>query len=245
VQVASDRRFRNLRGDRVLDTHQIGVALRRLRRLAKEGGLDELDLDATIDKSARDGGEIDLVFGPPRKNRVKLLLLIDVGGSMDPHAELCEKLFSAAHAANHFQAFESRFFHNCIYENLYTDIYHRRGEPTRDVLKRIDRSWSVILVGDAWMSPFELTHAGGAIDFFHHNRETGLDWLERLRERCPRSIWLNPEPQRIWTAPSVRLIRSVFPMYELTLDGLAEAVDVLCGRRANVSLALPSSLWAS
>ncbi len=244
VQVASERRFRNLRGDRVLDTRQISTALRRLRRLAKDDGALEFDLAATIDHSARAGGEIDLIFGPLRKNRVKLLLLIDVGGSMDPHAELCERLFSAAHAAQHFKAFQSRFFHNCIYERLYTDIYYRRGEATSEVLKRLDTSWTVILVGDAWMSPFELTHQGGAIDFFHFNRDPGLTWLQRIRARCQRSVWLNPEPRRIWTAPSVRLVASVFPMFELTLDGLAEAIDTLCGRRPNQPTPLPADLAA-
>lgn len=241
VQVAEDRRFRNLRADRILDTRQIGMALRRLRRLGKEDGLEELDVDATIDRSARNGGDIDLVFAPPRKNRVKLLLLVDVGGSMDPHADVSERLFSAAHAANHFRRFESRFFHNCIYERIYSDIFHRRGERTEELLKRIDRRWSVIFVGDAWMSPFELTHAGGAIDLFYNNREPGISWLKRFRERCPRSVWLNPEPQRIWRAPSIRLIRSIFPMFELTLDGLADAVDTLCGRRPNLPLSLPAA----
>ncbi len=236
VQVASDRRFRNLRNDRVLDTRQIGVALRRLRKLGKGEGPEELDLDATIDKSAREAGEIELVFAPPRKNRVKLMLLLDVGGSMDPHAELCERLFSAAHAANHFRHFESRFFHNCPYERLYTDMEQSRGELTADVLKRLDSTWSLIFVGDAWMSPFELTHMGGAIDYWHHNRDTGLTWLERLRERCPNSVWLNPEPPRIWRSPSIRLIREIFPMFELTVDGLAEAVDTLSGRRPNQAL---------
>ncbi|MEM9554123.1 MAG: VWA domain-containing protein [Acidobacteriota bacterium] len=232
VQVASERRFRNLRSDRVLDTRSIGSALRRLRRLGKDEGPEELDLDATIDQSARGGGEIELVFGPPRKNRVKLLLLMDVGGSMDPHTQLCERLFSAAHAASHFKSFESRFFHNCPYEHLFTDMEHRRGEPTADVLKRLDSTWSVIFVGDAWMSPYELTHIGGAIDLFHHNRVPGIDWLRRFRDACPRSVWLNPEPQRIWTAPSVAMVRRVFPMFELTLDGLRDAVDTICGRRA-------------
>ncbi|MEM9597967.1 MAG: VWA domain-containing protein [Acidobacteriota bacterium] len=235
VQVATDRRFKNLRGDRILDTRQISVALRRLRRLGREGAPEELDLDATIDSSAKNGGDIDLVFGPERKNRVKLLLLMDVGGSMDPHTRLCERLFSAAHAANHFRSFESRMFHNCPYEYLFTDIYYRRGEPTADVLARIDRTWSVIFVGDAWMSPYELTHVGGAIDLFHQNRVPGLDWLRRFRDACPKSVWLNPEPQRIWNAPSIRMVREVFPMFELTLDGLGEAVDTLCGRRANVA----------
>ena len=232
VQVAEERRFRNLRSDRVLDTRQIGMALRRLRRLGQEEGVEELDLEATVDSSARNA-EIDLIFGPPRKNRIKLLLLIDVGGSMDPHGELCERLFSAAHAANHFQKFEVRFFHNCPYERLFTDIYHGKAELTADVLKWLDRRWSVLFVGDAWMSPYELTHVGGAIDLFHHNRVTGLEWLERIRARCPSSVWLNPEPMRIWNAPSIQLIRQVFPMMELTLDGLAEAVDVLAGRRPN------------
>lgn len=246
VQVASERRFRNLRSDRVLDTRQIGMALRRLRRLGRDRRFDELDLDATIDKSAKNGGEIDLVFGPPRKNRIKLMLLIDVGGSMDPHADLCERLFSAAHAANHFRHFESRFFHNCVYEKLYTDIYHYRGEPTAEVLKRLDRTWSVVFVGDAWMSPYELTHVGGAIDFFHHNRTTGLAWLKRFRDRCPDSLWLNPEPRRIWNSPSIRIVREVFPMYELTLDGLTEAVDVLGGRRPNQPLGGPvASAWVN
>ncbi|MEM8932691.1 MAG: VWA domain-containing protein [Acidobacteriota bacterium] len=233
VQVATDRRFRNLRSDRVLDTRQIGMALRRLRRLARQGREEELDLDATIDVSAKNGGEIELVFGPERKNRVKLLLLMDVGGSMDPHTQLCEQVFSAAHQASHFQAFESRFFHNCPYEWLFSDIWHREGEPTADVLQRIDDTWSVIFVGDAWMSPFELTHQGGAIDLFHDNVVTGLDWLKRIRDTCPKSIWLNPEPQRIWNAPSIQLVRRVFPMFPLTLDGLREAVDTLGGRRPN------------
>lgn len=233
VQIAGARQFRNLRSDRVIDTRQIGLALRRLRKLDKDEGPEELKLEETIHKSARNGGEIDLVFGPPRRNRVKLLLLVDVGGSMDPHTLLCERLFSAAHAANHFKKFEYRFFHNCVYERLYTDIARWRGEPTSDMLRNLDQTWSLVLVGDAWMSPYELTHAGGAIDYMHRNADTGLTWLQRLRQRCPNSIWLNPEPQKIWNAPTIHLIRQVYPMYPLTIDGLTEAVDVLRGRRPN------------
>ncbi|MEM1247759.1 MAG: VWA containing CoxE family protein [Acidobacteriota bacterium] len=237
VQVAESRRFRNLRNDRILDTRQIGVALRRLRKLNKDEGPEELDLDLTIDESARNGGEIDLVFGPPKRNKIKLYLMIDVGGSMDPHTILCERLFSAAHAANHFKKFESRFFHNCPYEKLYTDISRWKGEPTSEILKNLDHTWSVVFVGDAWMSPYELTHAGGAIDYYHNNNDTGLSWLQRFRERCPNSLWLNPEPKRIWNAPTIHLIRQVFPMYELTVDGLTEAIDVLRGVRPNRALA--------
>jgi uncharacterized protein with von Willebrand factor type A (vWA) domain len=239
VQIAESRRFRNLRNDRILDTRQIGVALRRLRKLEKDEGPEELDLDKTIDHAARNAGEIDLIFAPPKKNRIKLLLLIDVGGSMDPHTQLCERLFSAAHRASHFKKFESRFFHNCIYEKVYTDISRWKGEPTKDMIKRVDDTWTVVLVGDAWMSPYELTYSGGALDYYHENPDTGLEWLKRLRRRCPKSVWLNPEPKRIWNAPTIRLIRQVFPMFPLTVDGLSDAVDVLRGAKPNKAVADP------
>ena len=242
VQVAGSRRFRNLRSDRILDTRQIGVALRRLKRLANDEGPEELDLDQSIDESARNGGEIELVFAPPRRNRIKLLLLMDVGGSMDPYTNLCERLFSAAHAANHFKKFEHRFFHNCVYERLYTDMFYMQGELTSEVLKRLDHTWSIIFVGDAWMAPSELAHSNGAITFSHRNRVTGLKWLERIRQRVPNSVWLNPEPLVRWNEPTIRLIRGVFPMYELTLDGLTEAVDVLRGTRPNRPSASPVGL---
>ena len=233
VEVAASRRFRNLRSDRVLDTRQIGMALRRLRRLARDDGPEELDIDATIDQSARNGGEIDLVFSPPRRNRIKLLLLMDVGGSMDPHAELSEQLFSAAHAASHFKSFEFRFFHNCVYERLFTDISRWRGEPTSDVLKQLDPTWSVVFVGDAWMAPYELTRSYAPLEAHAAARDSGLTWLERFRQRCPNSVWLNPEAERIWGSTTIRVIRQVFPMFELTLDGLTEAVDVLRGVKPN------------
>lgn len=235
VQVAELRRFRNLRSDRVLDTRLIGTALRRLRKLARDEGPEELDVDGTVDKSAREGGEIDLVFRPERNNRVKLLLLMDVGGSMDPYAEVCEQLFSAAHQAHHFKKFKHYFFHNCIYDYLYTDMWRYEGELTREVLRTVDATWTVVLVGDAWMSPYELTHAGGNIYYGTHNRQPGLQWLRDLRARCPKSVWLNPEPPRIWHADSIAMVRRVFPMFHLTIDGLTQAVDMLRGSRPNVA----------
>ena len=158
---------------------------------------------------------------------------MDVGGSMDPHTRLCELLFSAAHAANHFKKFEHRFFHNCVYGRLFTDMEQWKGKPTGEVLKRLDHSWSIVLVGDAWMAPSELLMSGGALGFGHRNATTGLDWLKRIRERVPNSVWLNPEARRRWNEPTIRQIRHVFPMYELTLDGLTEAIDVLRGARPN------------
>ena len=234
MQVAESRRFRNLRKDRVLDTRQIGMALRRLRRLKRDGHEEELDLEETIDATARDAGEIQLVFRPPRENNVKLLLLMDVGGSMDPFVELCEQLFSAAHAATHFKKFKYYFFHNCVYGRLYSDMIRLKGRPTGEVLLEIDNSWRVVFVGDAYMHPYELYETGGAIDYSQHNTQTGYNWLLRFRDRVPRSVWLNPEPRRIWNAPTISAVRSVFPMFELTLDVLSDAVDVLRGVRANL-----------
>jgi len=232
VQVAGDRRFENLRTDRTLDIRQMNLALRRLRRLARQEGAFELDLDGTIDKTAKGGGEIDLVFRRPRTNKLRVLLLVDVGGSMDPHADLVERLFSAAHQQKHFKSFEAYSFHNCVYETLYTDISRGRGKRTSDVLKNVDEKWTTILVGDAWMSPFELTHASGAVHYGHRNAVAGIEWLRRIRLKTPKSVWLNPEPPRMWHAQSIALVRSVFPMYELTMDGLNEAIDVLRGAKA-------------
>lgn len=233
VAVAADRRFENLRGDRILDTRQIGTALLRLRRLSKDTALEELNVEESIDASARNYGDIELVFTPPRKNRVKLLLLMDVGGSMDPYTLLTEQLFSAANQASHFKEFKSYFFHNCIYEQLFDDIGRWRGPRTEDVLKDIDSTWTVVIVGDAYMHPYELIQQGVASSWGGVNPLSGFGWLKRIREKAPNSIWLNPEPKRIWTAPTIRLIHSLFPMFPLTLEGLTEAVDVLRGARAN------------
>jgi uncharacterized protein with von Willebrand factor type A (vWA) domain len=244
VQVAESRRFENLRSDRILDTRQIGVALKRLRRLNKDEGPEELDLDESINASARNGGEIELVFSPPKRNRIKLMMLMDVGGSMDVHTLLCEQLFSAAHAANHFKKFEHQFFHNCVYETLYTNISMWEGGPTSEFLKTLDHTWSVVFVGDAWMSPYELTHVGGAIDYFHQNAKPGIKWLQEIRERVPNSIWLNPERSGRWNAQSITMIHQIFPMFELTIDGITEAIDVLRGIRPNRPLTAGDDRYA-
>lgn len=235
VQVASERRFQNLRTDRGVDDRQFTQALRQLRALAREGSDDELDLEESIKKTAQNAGEIDLVFAPPRRNRVKVLLLMDVGGSMDPHALRVEKLFKAAHASTHFQKFQHYFFHNCIYDRLYENISLWQGPRTDEVLAQLDERWKVLLVGDAWMDPYELTHVGSV----HYNsaamqqkQATGIEWLRRLRNKCPDSVWLNPEPERVWHSTSIRMVRSVFPMLPLSLDGLSDAVRILKKQKA-------------
>lgn len=225
MQVASKRRFRNLRHDHVMDIRQLSVALRQLRRLTREGKMDELDLDGTIDETARNAGDLEIVFRPPRKNNIKLLLLMDVGGSMTPYTRLSELLFSAAHKATHFKAFKHFYFHNCVYETLFTDMARNKGEPTGHVLQQLDATWYCIIVGDAAMGPHELTSAGGAIDYFHHNHDAGIVWLQRIAKRFPKCVWVNPDPERYWASTlSTVLIQEVFDMYPFTLDGLDEAI---------------------
>jgi uncharacterized protein len=223
-QIAGMRRFANLRSDRILDVRQLAVALKKLRELARDGAPSELDLDATIDATAQNAGDIELIFEPARRNTTKLLLLMDVGGSMTPFTRLCELLFSAAHKSSHFKSFKHYFFHNCPYEALFTDIELFKTRPTLEVIEELDKSWFCFIVGDAAMHPYELFSVGGAISYSHHNYDPGIRWLTRLAQRVPRTAWLNPSPQRFWTATTTEAIRQVFPMYPLTVEGLQESI---------------------
>ncbi len=234
VQIAERREFKNYRSDLTLDTRQIGVALRKLRHWVREGHAQELDLEGTIEATGKNAGEIDLVFRSELENNLKLLLLMDVGGSMTDHARVCEQLFSAAHQGSHFKQFRPYFFHNCPYDHLYLDLEQGQSVPTLSVLRELDRSWMLIVVGDAAMSPYELTEVGGAIDYFERNQEPGLVWLARLRQHFPCSVWLNPEPVGFWQRPSNQLVRRVFKdMYPLSLEGLDGAIAHLKKAKAS------------
>lgn len=230
IQVASDRRFRNYRTDVTLDVRQIKLAMRRLRHFKNEGPEDELDLDETIDKTCKNGGDIELVFGREKKNMVKLLLLMDSGGSMEPYAHLVNRIFSAAHQAQHFKDFKYYYFHNCVYDVVYKDIYIREAEPTATLIKNIDHDYKVILVGDAHMAPYELFAEGGIIDYYSHNDTTGIEWLKRVADHFRYSVWLNPVHPRMWIHPTIKAIGKLFPMYELTIEGLDEAIKKLMVR---------------
>jgi len=227
MAVAGERRFREYRRDVVLDVRQIDVALRGLRRLGREGAQDELDLDETIDKTCKNAGEIEVVFRPPRRNRVKVLLLMDVGGSMDPHAELVSRLFTAASRAGRFAKFRSYYFHNCVYNSVYEDAEFRRPVATADLLSGSDRDEKLVLVGDALMHPAELLDPGGSFYLYDQSRASGHEWLRRLAAHFRSAAWLNPEPDRYWAGTTIEVIASVFAMYPLTLDGLAQAVRYL------------------
>ncbi|MFZ5584630.1 MAG: vWA domain-containing protein [Thermodesulfobacteriota bacterium] len=230
IQIASKRLFRNYRTDVTLDVRQVKVALKKLRQFAKEGPEDELDIEATIDKTCREAGEIELVFARARKNNVKVLLMMDSGGSMTPYARLVDRLFSAAHQMSHFRDFKAYYFHNCVYQDIYKDIYTSEAEPTASLLKNLDGDYKVILVGDAYMAPSELFSVGGAIDYFYHNETPGLEWLRRIKDHFRYCVWLNPLPERAWIHPTIRTISQTFPMFPLTLDGLEDAVRALMVR---------------
>jgi uncharacterized protein with von Willebrand factor type A (vWA) domain len=230
IQIASKRLFRNYRTDVTLDVRQVKVALKKLRQFAKEGPEDELDIEATIDKTCREAGEIELVFARARKNNVKVLLMMDSGGSMTPYARLVDRLFSAAHQMAHFRDFKAYYFHNCVYQDIYKDIYTSEAEPTASLLKNLDGDYKVILVGDAYMAPSELYSVGGAIDYFYHNETAGLEWLRRIKDHFRYCVWLNPLPERAWIHPTIRTISQTFPMFPLTLDGLEDAVRALMVR---------------
>ncbi|HEX8262105.1 MAG TPA: VWA domain-containing protein, partial [Allosphingosinicella sp.] len=227
IKVWDKREFRNLDSSKELGTRNIKVALRRLRRFAREGAAEELDIDETIDGTARRGW-LDIRMRPERHNAVKLLLLLDIGGSMDPHVQVCEELFSAAHGE--FKNLEFFYFHNCPYESLWKDNRRRFAErtPTWDVLHKFGHDWKIVFVGDASMSPYEVTHPGGSVE--HYNEEAGAVWMQRLVDTYPSAVWLNPVPEKYWGySQSTQIVRQLMRerMYPLTLAGLDDAMRAL------------------
>ena len=232
IQIASERKFRNYRGDITLDVRQIKMALRRLRHLNRIGPEDELDLDRTIDATAKNAGDIDLKWMRSRKNAVKLLLLMDVGGSMEPFAETCGILFSAANTSSHFKDLQWYYFHNCIYDTLHRDIETRHEEmSTEYLLRTLEPDYKVVLVGDARMAPQELYERWGAIYYYERNETPGIIWLKRIADHFTHCVWLNPEGRSYWNHPTVSVISKLFPMYELNLDGIGDSMRKLVSKR--------------
>lgn len=227
VKVWDRREFRNLDDQVELGTRNIKVALRRLRRFARDGAATELDLPDTIRSTARQGW-LDLKMVPERHNAVKVLLFFDVGGSMDPHVKVCEELFSAARSE--FKHMEYFYFHNCLYDFVWKDNRRRQSEPlkTWEVLHTYGADYKVIFVGDASMSPYEIAMPGGSVEYW--NEEAGQVWLTRLTQTFQRAVWLNPVPHKHWGyTPSINLISDLFDnrMYPMTLAGLDEAIREL------------------
>jgi len=227
VKVWDKREFRNLDDQVELGTRNIKVALRRLRRWARDGAAEELDLDGTI-RATADHGYLDVQTRPERRNAVKVLLFLDVGGSMDPYIRVMEELFSAARAE--FKHLKHYYFHNCLYEGLWTDNARRWNEqtPTWEVLRSYGHDYKCIFVGDAAMSPYEILHPGGANE--HWNPEAGQVWLERACQQWPQHLWINPVPEAHWRhTHSTRLVQEIFggAMVPMTLEGIARGIKAL------------------
>ena len=222
VQVAGERRFRNYRTDVTIDVRQFKVALRALRHLGKEGP-EKLDLDSSIDATSKAGGEIELRFEKERRNTVRLVLMMDAGGSMDPYARMVDRLFSAASEIGHWRSFDHYFFHNCVYSKLYSNIERLRSVPTEELFRKHPADAKFVFVGDACMAPWELSAAGGALSMWDRNQLSGYEWLQRFRRTWKDCVWLNPEPERYWRHETIAAIGRVIPMFPLTLDGLKDA----------------------
>jgi len=228
VKVWDKREYKNLDDQVELGTRNIKVALRRLRKFARQGAPDELDLDGTIKETARQG-YLDIVMRPERRNTIKVLIFFDIGGSMDPHIKMCEELFSAARTQ--FKHLEYFYFHNCLYEQVWKDNRRRNTEKlnTWEVLHKYPHDYKVLFVGDATMSPYEITYPGGSVE--HWNEEPGAVWLHRVKEIYESLVWLNPTPEQHWShTPSVGVIRDIIGperMFPLTLKGLDGAMREL------------------
>jgi uncharacterized protein with von Willebrand factor type A (vWA) domain len=228
IKVWEKRNYRNLDDDIVLGIRNIKVALRRLRKFARQGAAEELDLDDTIASTASNAGFLDIKMVPERHNAVKVLIFFDIGGTMDPFVKVCEELFSACRTE--FKHMESYYFHNCLYESVWKDNRRRGNERTNtwDLLRKFTKDYKVIFVGDAMMAPYEVTHVGGSVE--HWNEEPGSVWLERVKETFDKVVWLNPVPDEQWGwSGSLNAVRSAMEdkMFPLTVNGLEDAMKEL------------------
>ena len=228
VKVWDKREFRNLDDGVEIGTRNIKVALRRLRKFARQGAETELDLDDTIRSTAAKGGMLDIKMAAERRNTVKVLLLMDIGGSMDGHVKRCEELFSAARTEFKHLAFT--YFHNCVYESVWTDNNRRNVEriPTEELIRTYGPDWKLVFVGDASMSPYEIEYPGGSVE--HWNEEPGRQWVQRLLNHFPHHVWLNPVPVKVWHyTHSIRILSEILEgrMFPLTIEGLDGAMREL------------------
>jgi len=227
AKVWEQRQFRDLDDSVTLGIRNIKVALRRLRKFARQGSADQLDLEDTIRSTARNAGYLDLKMVPERHNAVKVLIFFDVGGSMDPHVRVCEELFSAARAE--FKHMEYFYFHNFVYEDVWKESFRRTTEtvPLHEVINRYGPDYKVIFVGDATMAPYEITHPGGSVE--HWNQEAGAVWFKRMAEHFQKIVWLNPLPQNYWDSQSLEITRHLLEnrMFPMSVEGLEAAMKEL------------------
>jgi hypothetical protein len=238
VQIAGEHHYRDFRDDQVIDVRQYQMAFRKLRQYSTrvDAAKTELDIDETIDETCDNAGMLHLVYERPRKNTVKVLLLMDSDGSMLMYSDMCARLFQALRKSNHFKDLKVYYFHNCIYDHLYNNPYCKRGDwiDTEWVLKNLDEEYKVIFVGDAAMAPSELYRRGGNAFVGLFNEETGITWLDRFDKRYKKKIWLNPIQRKNWEfaygRETIEAIGKIFPMFDLTMDGLEKGIKRLLVR---------------
>lgn len=228
VKVWDKREYRDLDDSVEIGTRNIKMALRRLRRFARTGSVDELDITDTISSTARNAGFLDIKMVPERHNSVKVLLFFDVGGSMDPHVKICEELFSAVRSE--FKHLKYFYFHNFLYESVWTKSKRRHAETTStfDIINKYSKDYKVIFVGDATMAPYEVTHIGGSIE--HYNEEAGATWMSRLTDHFDNIVWINPTPQEYWEhSYSIEVVKELLEdrMFSLSVSGLENAMKLL------------------
>ncbi len=240
IKVASERKFQSYRTDETLDTRQFQLALKKLRNLTSktDGAKTELDLDATINQTCKNAGRLELVWDRPRENAIKVLLLMDSGGSMNYYNKLCRQLFKAVNNSTHFKDLQMFYFHNCIYDQLFTDSMYYYGDgyvDTEYILHTFDKDYRVIIVGDASMNPNELMHPGGIIYWGMYNDVAGIDWLKKIRKHFEYSVWLNPIQKEYWDYAkgyyTINKVAEVFPMDELTVAGLERSITKLKSKK--------------
>ena len=228
IKVWDRRNYRDLDDSVEIGTRNIKMALRRLRKFARTGAAEELDMDDTISSTARNAGLLDIKLVPERHNAVKVLLFFDVGGSMDPHVKLCEELFSAARSE--FKHLKYYYFHNFLYESVWTKSHRRHAETTStfEIINKYSKDYKIIFVGDATMAPYEITHNGGSIE--HYNEEAGAVWIKRVTDAYDHMIWINPTPKDYWEhSYSIEIVKELLEdrMFPLTVKGLEEAMTLL------------------
>ncbi len=235
VKVAAKRNYREYRNDQITGVRQFEMALRKLRLLSTkvEGPKSEIDIGATIDATCKNAGFLKLVWERPRRNTLKIILLMDSGGSMDRFYQLCSRLFTAANRTTHFKELKFYYFHNCVYDYVYTRPFMEKKYAVKieDFLRSHNSDYRLIIVGDASMGPNELTAAGEAIEWAERNEIPGIVWLKRLARHFTYSVWLNPVPVKYWGRKpdfvTIEPVREIFPMYELTPEGLEQAIKRL------------------
>lgn len=243
IAAARARRFRNYRSDVVLDTRQLSVAIRRLRRLERQSRRLELDMDETIRRTSNNGGDIEIVERPERRNSARVVLLLDSGGSMDPHSRAVEAFFSAMKQGGGLREVETYYFHNCVYADLYTDIAMMQKKPIEEITRSVPPNTFLVMVGDAWMAPRELFSPHGSIEWGTQDPVPGLERLRELAHAFAKRVWLNPTPENYWGEMTVAAVAQLIPMYQMTVEGMIAAVSALLGKGDRLSKREPAALW--